>query len=217
MLANWIELIRGVDGKLFLLSIFLFVFGYLLSIPVVKYSVKFLTAYPLWLWKKLNRYLQKKPSFLHLTVFLFLFNSISLLLNILSGFGVILPFIFTVWLGLNIGVIVTKEGGGMALLASVFLSPHAFFELPAAWLSSALGMQLGIAIVSEKINWISQINFALNVYFYIILVLLLVAAVIEAGLIHFLLRKSEHSGLFTQKPFNAEQSDSNDEKDDLLP
>ncbi|NOZ62652.1 MAG: hypothetical protein GXO74_13355 [Calditrichaeota bacterium] len=217
MAKNWLDLIGAVDKRLFLLAVSLFFIGFFLASPVVKFSIKFLMAYPLWMWGKLEQFLRKKPSFFTLAIFIFLFNSISSFLNILSGFGVVLPFIFTFWLGLNVGIIARKEAGGMAIAVTLFLSPHAFFELPAVWLSATAGMQLALAAAKTKEAAIAQYHYSLDLYFFVILILLLLAAFIEAGMIYLVTKKSKHPEFFSQEPFDREQDDSDDEKNELMP
>ncbi|OQX87212.1 hypothetical protein B6D60_04375 [candidate division KSB1 bacterium 4484_87] len=184
------ELIATVNGKLFILSAFLFFCGIFLSPPVVRFSIKLLTAYPLWIWRKINRLISSRPSFFLLAVFIFIFNSFSAFANILSGFCVVLPFIFALWTGLNIGIIIKKESDGIAAIVALFLSPHAFFELPAIWLSMAAGMQIGLAAMNGKQAVFDQFHFSLNIYFYLILPLLCIAAAIEAGLFYWANKKS---------------------------
>ncbi len=175
-----------IDRTLFLISVFLFFIGLTCSIPVVKKEIRFLLFYPLWVWKRLKLFLQSEPTLPKLFLFIFFFNSASLFTNIVSGIVVFLPFLFSFFIGLNVGIIAYHEGGWKALFG-MFIAPHVIFELPAAWISTTLGMQIGCEI-SAGSNSVTQIvQQSLLVYVQLIFPLLLIAGLIEAALINFII------------------------------
>ena len=196
-----------IDRTLLLISVFLFFMGLICSIPVVKKEIHFLLRYPLWIWNKLKIFLQKQPSFLQLFLLIFFFNSFSLLFNIVSGFGVILPFFFSFLIGMNVGIIGYNEGGLKALFG-MFLAPHAIFELPAAWFSTTLGMQIGREILINPDNVEKIFQHSLNFYVQIIIPLLLIAGLIESALIRFFLKSLQHPASLSDKPLDTQQKNS---------
>lgn len=120
----------------------------------------------------------------------------------ISGFGVVLPIIFGVLIGLNVGIIAYKEGGVKAMVV-MFIAPHAIFELPAAWLSISAGIRLGLEIVTPggNVKWI--FDQSLSIYWRIILPLLFIAALLESGFVYFSLKKLQHPISLPQEPFDS--------------
>ncbi len=173
-----------------------------MSIWVVKKQIRFLCWYPEWIWRKLKAFLNHRPSLIRLFALIFLLNASSLFFNLISGFGVVLPAIFAILLGMNVGIIAYQEGGIRALF-SMFIAPHTIFELPAAWLSIALGIRLGMEIITPngKIRWIFYQN--LFLYVQVLLPLLFFAALLESVLVYFSFNKLQHSASLPQEPFNS--------------
>ena len=198
-----------IDRTLFMISVFLFFSGLICSIPVVKKEIRFFLFYPLWVWKRLKMFLQSEPPFLKLFLFIFVFNSVSLLANIISGIGVILPFLFSFLIGLNVGIIGYQEGGGKALLG-MFIAPHVIFELPAAWCSTTLGMQIGQEMLMGSTLVVLMIKQSLLFYLHLIVPLLLIAGLIEATLIHLMMKPSKHAASFSEEPFETQQQNYQD-------
>lgn len=98
----------------------------------------------------------------------------------------IVPLIFALFNGYVLGFV--ARGSVEAAGASVLLRllPHGIFELPALVLSLALGLKLGVSVFSgknKKNGFVYNFKNSLKVFFFIILPLLLIAALIEAGLI----------------------------------
>jgi len=187
---------------MFLVSAGLFVSGLLLSLWVVKKQLRFLCWYPDWIWKKSKDFLNKRPSLIKIFSLIFLLNASSLFCNLISGFGVILPALFAILLGMNVGIIAYQEGGIKALLL-MFIAPHAIFELPAAWLSIALGIRLGLEMITPNANirWIFYQN--LSLYLRVILPLLFIAALLESALVYFSINKLQHPAALPQEPFDG--------------
>jgi uncharacterized membrane protein SpoIIM required for sporulation len=145
-----------------------------------------LTWYPLRVWRRVRERISPDDAWLRLFFFLLSFNAASLLVNFLSGFFVFLPPIFAFFLGLNVGVISVEEAGATGLVALVG-NPVAWLELPAAWISLAIGIQLGIETASNGVSGaVSVFPELAEVYVYVVLPLLVAAAVLEATLIRFL-------------------------------
>ena len=142
-----------------------------------------LTWYPLRIWRHVREMVSPDDAWLRLFVFLLSFNAASLLVNFLSGFLIVLPPVFAFLLGLNVGVISVKEAGATGLVALVG-NPVAWLELPAAWISLAIGIQIGIKTTSDGFSGaVSVFPELVEVYVYVVLPLLIAAAVLEATLI----------------------------------
>ncbi len=113
-----------------------------------------------------------------------------------------LPIVFAILIGMNVGIIGYQEGGMKALIL-MFFAPHAFFELPAAWLSIAFGIRLGLEIIAPNPN-IGRIFYeSLFLYLSVILPLLFIAALLESGFIYLTIKKSQHPTSLPQEPFDA--------------
>lgn len=185
--------------ELFIISIALFIIGLILSIVVVRKQLRWLLWYPEWIRRILKEFLARNPGFLKLLMLIFLINAASLGCNVLSGFGVVLPGLFAVLIGIHVGVIAYQEGGWKAMIM-MFLAPHAVFELPAAWLSLALGFRLGLEILTSRGDALLVFWQSVTIYWRIIVPLLWIAALLEAALISISMKRSQHSSSFPQQP-----------------
>ncbi len=125
-------------------------------------------------------------SLFELMTFIFFNNFKSSLFGIFFGvfFG-IFPVIAILANGYFLGfvsrLVVNEEG----LFVLWRLAPHGIFELPAIFISFALGLKLG-SFVFEKDKKQTLINYlrnSLRVFLYIVLPLLIIAAIIESTLI----------------------------------
>ncbi len=179
----YVSLVARVELTWFAVSAALFFGGFVASYPVATRDIDLLTAYPLWIWKRVREGISPDDPWLRLFVFLLSFNAASLLVNFLSGFFVVLPPMFAVLLGLNVGVISFEEAGAVGLVA-VVANPVAWLELPAAWASLAIGTQLGLEVVSSgPAGAAAAFPTLAEVYAYVVLPLLVAAAVLEATMI----------------------------------
>jgi uncharacterized membrane protein SpoIIM required for sporulation len=182
----YVSVVAHVEPTWFVISAVLFFVGFVASYPVTVRDVSLLTWYPLRVWRRVREMVSPDDAWLRLFVFLLSFNAASLLVNFLSGFLIFLPPVFAFFLGLNVGVISFKEAGATGLVA-IIGSPVAWLELPAAWISLAIGIQLGIATASNGVSGaVSVFPELAEVYVYVVLPLLIAAAVLEATLIRFL-------------------------------
>lgn len=172
-----------VDTKLLTVSVVLFTAGFVAAYPVMRYDVRVLQWYPLWIWRRVRESLSPDDPWLKLFVFLFGFNSLSLFVNFVSGWGVVLPYFLVFLLGLNLGVVGIQEAGGLGAFGMLALNPVAWLELPAAWTAATIGMQLGAAVVSGLGRGAAVFPELLVVYIVVVLPLLFFAALLEASLI----------------------------------
>jgi uncharacterized membrane protein SpoIIM required for sporulation len=186
----YVSVVGRVEPAWFVASAVLFFAGFFASYPVVTRDVSLLTAYPLWLWNRVRERISPDDPWPRLFVLLLSFNATSLLVNFVSGFFVVLPPLFAFLLGLNIGVISLEEAGA-AGLAAVFVNPVAWLELPAAWMSLAIGAQLGLeAVSSGPAGAVAAFPSLAEVYACVVLPLLVAAALLEATLIRLAARKT---------------------------
>ncbi|HIC92135.1 MAG TPA: hypothetical protein EYP21_08790 [Syntrophaceae bacterium] len=181
---EYLNIVTLINLKLFLLSCFLFSVGVVLSPLVVKKNLKIFLFYPLWMWNLLKKYLNPQDHFLKLFLFIFLLNSGSLFCNLVSGFLMIFPFIFSVLLGMHVGIIMFKETGGWGLMA-IFLNPVSLLELPAAWISLSMGMEIGISLYPDFVfsHVVDSFWEGLSVYIFVVIPLLAISGIIEVTMI----------------------------------
>ncbi|MDZ7263546.1 MAG: stage II sporulation protein M [candidate division KSB1 bacterium] len=198
------QVLSLISPGLLLLAIMLFVVGVMLSPLAVKKQVTILLWYPNWVWSRLKRFMATEPSFWRLCLVIFMLNATSLLFNLCIGFGVVVPFIAAVVLGLNVGIIAYQEGG-FKTLGAMFLAPHTLFELPAAWLSLALSIRIGLTLIQQPTALGFVVKTSLAIYLKLILGLLFLAAVIEAGLIVLFRGQSQHATPLADEPFGSQQ------------
>ncbi|MBD3224762.1 MAG: hypothetical protein GF313_08530 [Caldithrix sp.] len=173
-----------ISFQLFLISILLFIIGYVVAPTVYYKRIDFLLAYPLWMAKKIEQWSKKEWNPYLLFAFILLLNSVSLFANLLSGIIPLLPFIFAIWTGLNVGVVSYHMLKGQFYFASLF-NPVALFELPAAFLAFTMAIQYNLKQLPIEIVAFREAPFGqyLFIFITIVLPLLLVAAIIESWLI----------------------------------
>jgi len=188
----YINILRLIDLNLCLLASFLFFLGLILSPWVVRRNIRFFLFYPLWIWRLIKRHLNPEDPYLKIFFFIFSLNSISLLSNVLSGLFFVLPFIFAILLGMNVGIVLVKEIGKLDFLA-IFLNPVSLFELPAAWISISVGIKIGILLYPDfALSAIGEIlSKEIPVYIYVIIPLLIISGLMETTMIKVLARKLE--------------------------
>jgi stage II sporulation protein M len=130
----------------------------------------FTELYPAWL------------IFLAFFILIFLNNAFKCFLNILLGPLIgIFPLFSAVINGGLLGWLAQEEG----LLVFLTIVPHGIFELPAYFLSVAIGLRLAREVFKrkEERQLKMKLGEGLRVYLILILPLLIVAALIESGLI----------------------------------
>jgi uncharacterized membrane protein SpoIIM required for sporulation len=130
----------------------------------------FTELYPSWL------------IFLAFFVVIFLNNAFTCFLNIITGPLIgIFPLFSAVINGGLLGWLAHEEG----LFVFLAIVPHGMFELPAYFLSVAIGLKLAREVLKPKVGRQLRIKLgeSLRVYLRLIVPLLIIAAIIESGLI----------------------------------
>lgn len=190
LVHEYLGFLKMIDLRLFLLSGSLFVIGVVVSPWVVKNNIKILLRYPMWIWKLIKTYFNPQDHFLKLFLFIFFLNSTSLLCNVLSGFLIVAPILFALFLGMHVGIIVFKETGRWGL-GTIFLNPVSIFELPAAWISLSTGMEIGISSYRDFMAFhvLDTFRIGLQVYGFVVIPLLVISGLIEITVIKMSLGK----------------------------
>ncbi len=121
------------------------------------------------------------------TIFLIFSNNlfVSFLAIVTGVFFGIMPLIFIISNGYALGFIAQKtvDIAGITILWKLF--PHGIFELPAVFISLALGLKLGTFVFANK-PWKTLWDYfykSMRVFFYVVFPLLVIAAIIEGSLI----------------------------------
>jgi len=127
-------------------------------------------------------------SNLELVRFLFLNNVQSSFLGMIFGIVLgIFSLIVIVANGYLLGFVAIRAVNAEGIITLWRLFPHGIFELPALFISVGLGLKLGSFIFREK-KWSSLKDYlskSLRVFVFIVIPLLIIAALIEGSLIFF--------------------------------
>jgi len=130
-------------------------------------------------------------NFFQLLIFIFQNNLLTAFVGLLFGiFLGLFPLLLSSLNGYVLGFVFerTVKVGGYGVLWRIF--PHGIFELPALIISLGLGLRLGMSIFSRKKDIKKELLYnlesSLRVFLFIVLPLLLIAAIIESALIFLL-------------------------------
>jgi len=183
MIEEFLQVFNIINLQVYLFSVLLFFSGYAFAPTAYYKKIKWLTAYPFFIINLIEKHFNKDWPPLKVFIVILLLNSVSLFLNLISAFGVVLPVIFSIYLGINLGVVMYHTLEGKHYFLSLF-NPVALIELPAAWLSFAMAIQFS-AKNYFSISGIPEVSFDQYITYFLITVipLLIVAGIIETGLI----------------------------------
>ena len=183
MIESFIEVFKIINVQIFIISILLFFIGYAIAPTAYFKKINVLTAYPFFIIKLMDEFFDKKHHPVKIFLILFSLNSLSLFLNLISAWGVILPFIFILYMGINIGVVMYHSLQGKFYYAGL-LNPVAVLELPAAWLSITMAIQFSLQNFFGS-SFLPEISFGqyLIYFLYTIIPILFLAGIIETVLI----------------------------------
>ncbi|MCI0513503.1 stage II sporulation protein M [candidate division KSB1 bacterium] len=184
----------SIDWYLVLLSAGIFLLGIVVAPWVLKNEINFLIRYPLWVFRTLSKYIDQERGILPLFILIFSLNVLSLSLDVLSGWGGVLPFLFAFLTGLNIALISFKIGGHSGILALLF-NPVALLELPAAWLALSGGMQIGVNVLKFDYSELTLGVFrqVLDLFVFVVIPLLAISALLESILITLIRDESDEN------------------------
>ncbi len=171
--------LREVRG-LILAAAVIFIAGIVLGIRHPSWSEGGLSA-----MKQFARQLsQENLSALILAIFLR--NGVVASICVVSGplLG-ILPILVSIMNGLILGSALTYIGEAHRMTAVLLLFPHGIFELPALFTACGIGLWQGISVFQKNVPPLRERRAkSLRILFFIVLPLLLVAAVIEGTSIY---------------------------------
>lgn len=137
-------------------------------------------------WEPLIEWLQNATS-IEIFLLIFINNSVKSLLILVLGIGFgLIPALFLAYNGIFIGLAVylMKESTGWTAVL-IGLLPHGVIEIPAILLAAGAGMRLGDILAQTifrgaRFDIKSEFVDAIRIFSWIILPMLLIAALIEA-------------------------------------
>jgi stage II sporulation protein M len=139
--------------------------------------------------KMVEELLAKTANFGFLEMFWFIFlnnlqaSFFSMAFGVFFGIFPLLVLIFNGYFSGFVSYLATRSSGWGSLFSLV---PHGIFELPAIFISTALGFRAGFFVFrKEKVSFLEILYSCLKAFVFIVFPLLFVAAFIEAGLILF--------------------------------
>ncbi|MBI2124270.1 stage II sporulation protein M [Candidatus Pacearchaeota archaeon] len=123
-----------------------------------------------------------------LFVFIFQNNITNIFFGMLLGIVLgIFPVVITLFNGYFTGFVAGKAADASGYIILLKLIPHGIFELPALVIAMAVGARFGMFLFTKnkKENFLYCLENLLRIFLFIILPLLLTAAIIETGAIFF--------------------------------
>jgi len=189
---SFLAVFQILNIQVFFISALLFFIGYALAPTAYYKKIKWLTIYPFFIIKIMDAFLKKQHHPLKIFIIIFALNSTSLLFNLLSAWGIILPYLVIIYMGINIGVVMYHSLDGKFYFLGL-LNPVAILELPAAWLSIAMSIQFSLTYFFHSTT-LASLDFStyLQYFLYTIIPILFLAGVIETVLIS---RAAKQKGL----------------------
>lgn len=172
--------------KIFILIITLLFFIFVLigfATPAPEVFQKMILEY-------INKILEQTQglSFFELVTFIFLNNTKSAFLGMIFGifFG-IFPVIVTLVNGYFLGYVSYLSVKSSGLISLISLLPHGVFELPAIFISLGMGLKLGGVAFKKNPGKFFRLFFinSVKVFVFLIIPLLIIAAIVETFLIFF--------------------------------
>jgi len=184
MIDFYMSYLKLINMQVFLVSALLFFIGYAVAPTVYYKHIKWLLAYPMWMAEKMDDWARKKWNGYLLFFFLFSMNTLSLTLDLLSGWVLFLPVVFAIWTGLNVGVITYHTLHGDFYYASL-INPVVFIELPAALLAFSMALQMNLSMLIPQDSGTSPASFSQYLVLFLITVLpmLFISGIVESALI----------------------------------
>jgi hypothetical protein len=183
MISSFFNMFHYINSQIFLFSALLFFIGYAIAPTAYYKEIKWLTAYPFLIIHLMEKYFKKEWHPIGIFAVILFLNSSSLFLNLLSGWGIVLPFLFCIYMGINIGVVMYHTLEGHFYFTSL-LNPVAVIELPASWISITMAIQFSLQKYFS-INLVENVTFQdyLKIFIFLIVPMLLIADLIETSLI----------------------------------
>ncbi len=178
------DLFAQIDFIHIFIAAFLFVIGIYIAPIIVDKNIKWLLVYPRWVARLMEKYFSDRWGFLPLFLIILALNNLSLFTGFLSGYLIIFPFLFALLTGFNVAVVGYDLMGWQGIW-HLLVNPVAWLEFPAAWISFGLGIRLA-SVTAATLNWQTAgeiFMMLLPLYLKYVFTLLLIAALLESGLI----------------------------------
>lgn len=173
----------------------LFAVGLFVSWPIVHYRLRAVGWLPLAIFRLVVRLIGRSSSIVRSVAVIFGFNTLVIFTYMASGFLPLLPKLFGIWTGMDIGIVLgmARAGpfpGASQLRAGQWLPSRALtsfcgslvlaLELPCFWFSIAMGISMGHAAAAGAKPYAAALGARAAAYFSVIVPLLLCSAVAEA-------------------------------------
>jgi hypothetical protein len=190
------------------LALLIFFAGFCFSYPVDHFKIKLFLWFPRKFMQVMAYVINPKAGFGRIFIVIFLFNSISIMLYMLSGIFVVFPFLITFLTGMNIGLTVfippRSIGAGIDIgeirlvnnVVMMMLFSTLVIVLEILVFSVALGMGMSLALAVSAVSnsnpaaidgasiFIAELMaLRLQAYFLICVPVLAVSAFMEASVI----------------------------------
>lgn len=180
----FIDLFEILHFTYIFIAALLFLMGIYLAPIIVEKKINWLLIYPRWVAKIIEKYFSPRWGLIPLFLIILLLNNLSLFGGFISGFSLILPFLFAFLTGLNVAIVGYDILGWQGIW-HLLVNPVAWLEFPAAWISFAMGIKISAEIVDSKsfLRAFPLFENLLPLYFKYVFVLLVIAAILESGLI----------------------------------
>lgn len=135
-----------------------------------------------------NQLVNKTRDFNTLQLILYIFQNnllASLFGLFLGGFLGLFPLFASIVNGYVVGFVAKKVSASEGLISLWKLIPHGIFELPAVLISFGIGIRLGMSLFSRKADgeFIRRLKLSSKVFIFVVIPLLIIAAIIEGFLI----------------------------------
>ncbi|MBI2047239.1 stage II sporulation protein M [Candidatus Pacearchaeota archaeon] len=169
--------------------------AYIITISVIFVAFALLGYFnpsyiPEYMLKIIKELVEKTANMNNLQLFIFIFknNFTSIFLGMV--FGIVLgiyPLIITIFNGYFGGFVAQRAAASSGYPVLLKLLPHGIFELPAIIIAMAVGARFGMFVFAKnkKQEFLHCLENLLRIFLFIILPLLLIAAIIETGMIFF--------------------------------
>ncbi len=178
------DLFEHLNFAFIFIAAVLFFAGIYTAPAIVQKNIGWMLIYPRWVAKLMEKYFSARWNFLTIFSLIFMLNNVSLFAGFISGFLVILPLFFAFFTGFHVAVIGYDLLGWQGIW-HLLVNPVAWLEFPAAWISFALGIKLGFTVIfgGGFSSAGKMCNSLLPIYAKYAMVLLLIAALLESGMI----------------------------------
>jgi hypothetical protein len=178
------DLLEQLHFAYIFLAALLFFLGIYLAPIIVEKKINWLLIYPRWVAKLIERYFSVRWGFIPLFLIILVLNNLSLFSGFLSGFTLILPFIMAFLTGLHVAIVGYDIMGWQGIW-QLLVNPVAWLEFPAAWISFGMGIRISTTLLNTK-SFPATFQYFQNLlplYFKYVFFLLIIAALLESGLI----------------------------------